>query len=232
MRRQTNATMRTALLALLFATLATALFAENATFEEVRGKVEIRRAGGSWEPARVGMAIDRETTISTGFGASATLTLGDSSLEVEQLTRMTLVNLVESSDEVETEVFLNVGRVNANVRTAERRQRFEVRSALSTAAVRGTRFRFDGQRLQVFEGNVSLASNLGQSRSVGAGRESTVSGDGGGPTDPQEELEQESTTSIAPVGLGGGGDDENRGLGPRRARRTRGGVSIELTFPE
>ncbi|MFW6250548.1 MAG: FecR family protein [Alkalispirochaetaceae bacterium] len=230
MRRVRN--LKSLALALLLTTLATALYAQSASFESVSGKVEIRRAGGSWEPARVGMAIDRDTTISTGFAASATLTLGDSTLEVEQLTRMTLVNLVESSDQVDTEVFLNVGRVNANVRTAERRQTFEVRGALSTASVRGTRFRFDGQRLQVFEGSVALESNTGQSRNIGAGRQSAVSSDGSAPSDPQDEIVGATSTDIAPVGLGGDDDDDSPGFGPQSARNTRGGVSVELTFPE
>lgn len=216
---------------LMFAALG--VFAQSATFEAVSGKVEIRRAGGSWEPARVGMAIDRETTISTGFGASATLDVADNTLEVEQLTRMTLVSLVESSDQVDTEVFLGVGRVSANVRTAERRQNFEVRSPMSTAAVRGTRFRFDGQRLQVFEGTVAFANSYGQSQSVGAGQQSTITEAGAGPSSPQDEAEDQASTSIAPLGPDTGDDDDGGETGvpgAGRGRETRGGVSVELTY--
>jgi len=211
--------------------VATAAFAQSATFEEVNGKVEIRRAGGSWESAAVGMDIDRDTTISTGFGATAELTLADSTIEVEQLTRMTLVRLVESSDQVDTEVFLNVGRVSANVRTAERRQEFRVRSPVSTAAVRGTQFRFDGQRLQVVEGNVSFANAMGQSRNVGEGQQSTISGEGEGPSSPQQELQDQSSTNINPVGLQGDpGEQAPENFGQGRRRETRGGVNVELTY--
>lgn len=202
--------------------MAAAVFAQSATFDEVNGKVEVRRAGGSWESARPGMAIDRETTISTGFGATATISLADSTLNVEQLTRMTLVRLVESSDEVDTEVFLGVGRVSANVRTAERRQNFEVRSPMSTASVRGTRFRFNGQRLRVSEGNVVFANAYGQSRSVRQGQQSTITEAGGGPSSPQDEAEQDATTNTAPTGA----DDGAPGSG--RGRATRGGVNVEL----
>lgn len=225
--------MRTIAVVIMLTIVATAAFAQSATFEEVNGKVEIRRAGGSWEPARVGVNIDRDTTISTGFGATAELTLADSTLEVEQLTRMTLVRLVESSDQVDTEVFLDVGRVSANVRTAERRQEFRVRSPVSTAAVRGTRFRFDGQRLQVFEGNVSFGNATGQSRSVGAGQQSTISGEGQGPTSPQQEIENQSNTNINPVGLESGSDEQApESFGQGRRRETRGGVNVELTYED
>ncbi len=223
--------MRTLAVVIILTIVATAAFAQSATFEEVNGKVEIRRAGGSWEPAAVGMDIDRDTTISTGFGATAELTLADSTLEVEQLTRMTLVRLVESSDEVDTEVFLNVGRVSANVRTAERRQAFEVRSPVSTAAVRGTRFRFDGQRLQVLEGNVSFGNAMGQSRNVGAGQQSTISGEGEGPSSPQQEILDELSTNINPVGLESDpGEQAPESFGQGRRRETRGGVTVELTY--
>lgn len=223
--------MRTLAVVIILTIVATAAFAQSATFEEVNGKVEIRRAGGSWEPAAVGMNIDRDTTISTGFGATAELTLADSTLQVEQLTRMTLVRLVESSDAVDTEVFLNVGRVSANVRTAERRQAFEVRSPVSTAAVRGTRFRFDGQRLQVFEGNVSFGNAMGQSRNVGAGQQSTISGEGEGPSSPQQEILDELSTNINPVGLESDpGEQAPESFGQGRRRETRGGVTVELTY--
>jgi hypothetical protein len=223
--------MRTLAVVIILTIVATAAFAQSATFEEVNGKVEIRRAGGSWEPAAVGMSIDRDTTISTGFGATAELTLADSTLQVEQLTRMTLVRLVESSDAVDTEVFLNVGRVSANVRTAERRQAFEVRSPVSTAAVRGTRFRFDGQRLQVFEGNVSFGNAMGQSRNVGAGQQSTISGEGEGPSSPQQEILDELSTNINPVGLQSEpGEQAPESFGQGRRRETRGGVTVDLTY--
>lgn len=210
---------------------ATAVYGQSAVFEEVNGKVEIRRAGGSWEPAEVGIGIDQDTTISTGFGSSATLALAENTLQVEQLTRMTLVRLVESSDQVETELFLNVGRVNATVRTAERRQAFDVRSPLSTASVRGTEFRFDGQRLEVYEGNVALGSDLGKRRTVAAGQRSTVSESGKDPTAPKDEIVKELNTNIAPIGL-------ERELGERlpptfvtrRPRPTSGGVTIELVY--
>lgn len=218
-------------LVIILALLGTAAFAQSATFDEVDGKVEIRRAGGSWEPAEVGMDIDRDTTISTGFGASATLALAGNTLQVEQLTRMTLVRLVESSDRVETEVFLNVGRVSANVRTSQRRQAFEVRSPMSTASVRGTEFRFDGQRLEVYEGSVALGGDIGKSRTVRAGQQSTVSGTGKDPTAPKDEIVKELNTNIAPIGL-------ERELGERlpptlitrRPRPTSGGVTIELVY--
>jgi hypothetical protein len=144
---------------------------------------------------------------------------------------MTLVRLVASSDQVQTEVFLNVGRVSANVRTAERRQAFDVRSPMSTASVRGTEFRFDGQRLQVYEGSVALGSARGKSRTVRAGQRSTVSGTGDEPTSPKDEILDELDTSIAPVGLETEpGEETPPAFAVRRPRPTSGAVTIELRY--
>lgn len=173
---------------LLFVVASTVAFGQvEATVQSVRGQVAIRAAGGSWEPARVGMAIQQNTTVSTGFGSSAVLNLGRSVVEVGQLTRLTLEQLVEREGTVSTDVFVPVGRVRANVRTAEGRSAdFEVRTPLSTAAVRGTEFVYDGWSLEVTEGVVAFANTLGQTRTVAAGQISVTTGSDA-PSDPAGE---------------------------------------------
>jgi hypothetical protein len=129
---------------------------------------------------------------------------------------------------------LNVGRMSARVRSSDgRTQDFQVRSPVSTAAVRGTDFEFDGAELIVQEGEVAFMNNYGQQRRVRGGEKSSTDGEPGGPSDPADEAEDENSTSTDPIGAGS--DDENEGRTipietvPPGPRKTRGFVTIEIT---
>ncbi len=208
--------------------LLTATVWGQAEFVEIQGKVEIRPESGSWTAATVGTVIDENTVISTGFNASAVLEYAGSTVEVEQLTRMAFEKMVENADGVETEITLSVGKMSANVRTAEgRAQNFQVRSPISTAAVRGTEFSFDGQLVEVRDGIVALRNAYGQQRSVSVGQRSRVSGRPGSPTDPAAEAQQQSSTSTTATGSGDDGDDAGDAT-TTTGRQTRGSVVITV----
>ena len=199
------------LLALLVGLPAFAQF--EAVVEEINGKVEVRQAGGSWQAADVGMQVGTGATVSTGFGATAKLSIRDSVLTVDSLTRMTVEELVESEGLVKSSLQLNVGRVEANVQTAEGLEsEFQVKSPLSTASVRGTVFSFNGTSIEVSEGVVTLTNSLGQTRRVIAGNRSSTDGEST-PTGEEEELEQTttivfSTSTFDDEDGGEAGDDE------------------------
>ena len=65
----------------------------RAVVQEIVGKVEIRKPGGEWESSRAGLELPVGTFISTGFHSRAVVDLGDSVLNVKQLTRMQLEEL-------------------------------------------------------------------------------------------------------------------------------------------
>ena len=137
---------------------------------EVTGKVEIKVPGGDWTSAEEGTSIAAGTMISTGFGAQAVLDLDGSTLLVRPLTRMRLDELVEKEGTVNTELFLRVGKVRAEVKsTAGLKQNFTLRSPVSTAAVRGTSFEYDGPTIVVFTNAVLFTNILNQGRTVRAG---------------------------------------------------------------
>ncbi len=89
---------------------------------------------------------------------------------------MRLDQLVQQGSTVSTELYLRVGRVRAEVKGAEGLlQDFKVRSPISTAAVRGTAFDFDGVNTNVDNGVVNLSNNQsGQSTNLGAGEQGSV----------------------------------------------------------
>lgn len=167
---------RTALIVLVLLLTTGAAFGQvRATVESVEGKVELRPEGGGWQAAEAGQRIARGTTISTGFNSGARLRLADSLLQVEALTRMTLEDLVETSDTVSTDVFVRVGRTRASVQSAEGVESdFTMRSPITTAAVRGTDFTFDTKKTEVTDGTVTVANFIGRSTSVAEGGSAVI----------------------------------------------------------
>lgn len=197
--------MTIVVLLLLLAVLASPLIAQDAVIREVRGKVESRVGSGAWQTVSIGQQLALNATLSTGFGASAVIRIGDtrngSVLEVGQLTRLTLEELIEREGTLSTNIFVPVGRVRATVSTAEGRSAdFRVRGPLSTAAVRGTGFETNGWQLSVTEGVVAFANALGEGRNINPGQISVTTG--GAPSDPADELNQ-----LADIGDGQGPAD-------------------------
>lgn len=178
---------RTLFILAALAIVASVAVAQTATVTDFTGKVEYRLGAGAWQPVSNGVQIPLNATISTGFSSRATLTVGPSTIEVGQLTRLTVEELADDGSSVSTGLFVPVGRVRASVEaTPARSTDFTVRTAQSTAAVRGTEFETNGWQLSVSEGIVEFANLLGQSRNVGATQISVITD--GGPTDPVDEL--------------------------------------------
>jgi hypothetical protein len=149
---------------------------KTAVFGELTGKVEVKEAESkTWVAAKTGMTVKPGTTIATGVRAKAVLNLGPSVLTVNQLTRMTLEELVEKQGTLNTTLFLKHGQVDTEVKGAEGlKHDFKLRSAVSTAAVRGTAFTFSKKTLSVKQGTVQFSNKVGQKRSINAGEKSKI----------------------------------------------------------
>jgi hypothetical protein len=134
----------------------------NAVFREVTGKVEVNDGKG-WKQAKVGATISKGATVSTGFKSKATLDMGPSVLYVRPLTRMKLEELIEKEGTIQAELFLDVGRITAEVNTAKGvAQDFKLKSPISTAAVRGTIVDFWDIRIKLVRGSATAYNGLGQ----------------------------------------------------------------------
>ena len=182
----------------------------RAVLATVTGKVEIQNPGErAWQPASAGMEVPIRAIISTGFGGRAVLQLGASTLTVRPLTRLRIDELSTQNNVTRTNLNMPVGRIRAEVKsTTGAKNDFSVRSALSTAAVRGTGFETDGARLSVFESTVAFLSQSGISTNVSAG-ETGVSSGGGSPSGGADQ--REANTGVNPYtsltgsgGLSGG----------------------------
>ncbi len=131
-----------------------------AIIEEVEGTVEIQVDGGSWEAVVVGDIVPVDARISTGFGARAVVAVGENaSITVGSLTRLGIDELVEEEGVERSELNLEVGRIQGDVREADLdRTEFDLRSPVATASVRGTSFDFNGRELSVSTGVVEFES--------------------------------------------------------------------------
>jgi len=197
--------MKTTVLALaLLGILVPLLSAQSqAVIKEATGKVELLAAQQAWIPAKAGMKVAPGTTISTGFNSTAILDLGGSILQVKPLTRMRLEELVQKQGTVQTSLFLQIGKVKADVKTAAGlTQDFKVKSPVSTAAVRGTGFDYDGYDLYVYEGAVTYSNLLGQERTYASGEEGSTNGSDT-PADGQDGKEGAAGVNPFAPGLGG-----------------------------
>jgi hypothetical protein len=162
---------------------------------ELRGTVEIKAPGSSvWRAAAVGQELERETMVSTGFQSAAVIELGNSTLQVRPLTRLSLGELEAAANNTDRiDITLRAGRIRADVKApAGGNTEFTVRSPVATASVRGTAFDFDTINLMVNEGTVSFSGADKTAVYVAAGQSSSPES-GTGRTAPPEETEAART---------------------------------------
>ncbi len=203
--------------------VGTAAAQQRAVFQSVKGKVEMLAPGGSWQPAAAGMSIPLKGTVSTGFGGEAVLEIGNSVVTVRQLTRLSVEELSLRDNVATTSLRLPVGRIRAEVKSAEGiKTDFTMRSPVSTAAVRGTGFEFDGVNLQVFESVVKLINNAGLGTQVGNG-ESGNAGGNGPPSGGAGEREKRMAVSIYTSYV----QELQRSIGNRRNELGTGTIQVE-----
>jgi hypothetical protein len=154
--------------------------AQEAVIRKISGNVEVKAPGGGWVSAEVGRKLERSAQISTGFKSGALLAVGNSTITVRPLTRLTVEELTVSEGNELIDLNLRVGRVRAEVVPPPgRKTEFTVRSPMATASVRGTSFEFDGMRLNVEEGRVYISGQGSGGSYVGAGHGVNADTEGG-----------------------------------------------------
>jgi hypothetical protein len=191
--------------------LAFPVLAQTAKVVRFSGKVEFMRPGGTWTAATAGIEFPIGSTISTGFKSQAVLAVGPSQITVLPLTRLTVQELLQTDTSVSTTLNLDTGKVRAEVKTAPGQTAdFKLRSPVSTAAVRGTDFYFDGFRLQVIQGIVQFFNRLGESQYVSGGNGSSTTGDDS-PTYSEDDRSKKAKVS---TDTEGGEEGEGGGAPP------------------
>jgi hypothetical protein len=150
-----------------------ALCAQEASIREFTGTVEVKPPGASeWRAAKAGERLTKDTMLSTGFKSTAQLVLGNSTLIVRPLTRLSLEEIQTIYGKESVNLYLQSGRIRAEVKPPSGgKVDFTIRSPSTTASVRGTSFAFNGEELIVDQGRVYVTGGDGSSVYVGAGHE-------------------------------------------------------------
>jgi len=186
--------MKRITIVMLLINTAVLVFAQNsrAYIKEMSGTVELQTAGSTvWTPAKLNDPIRESTIISTGFKSSATIAVGNSTLIVQALTRMSLETLMNRDQTETVGLNLNTGRMKVDVKPPSGgKTSTSVKSPSATASVRGTTFDLDTVSIQVSEGSVAFQPNSSNSALasrpviVSAGQESRIDPASGGAINP------------------------------------------------
>ncbi|MFP4378039.1 MAG: FecR domain-containing protein [Spirochaetales bacterium] len=162
--------MRSFLLVLM--TLIAASLFGQITVVEADGVVEAK-INGTWQGVAAGDQLSGNTIIATGFRSQAILEIGSSRVTVEPLSEVQVSELAVGDNTERANLALPFGRIRAEVNkdpNVTRSLDFRIQSPVSTAAVRGTTFVYDGVELVVVDGRVDLANAYGQWHSVAEGQ--------------------------------------------------------------
>jgi hypothetical protein len=207
-----------------FLMVAALLGAQTAFVVETSGTVEIKAPGASeWKAAEAGQALDRAALFSTGFRSTALIRIGNSSVMVRPLTRLSLEEIIVRQGEERVTLGLRAGRVRADVKPpAGGRTDFSVRAPMVTASVRGTVFDFDGTRLAVEEGRVHLGGESVTGAYIGMGH-STAADTETGKTAAVIETIKEELSPALPAGV-------DAAPAAQAAAPVSGGLGIKLEW--
>lgn len=127
----------------------------EAKVKSVTGKVE-RKESTSWVALKAGDTLKSGDVISTGFDSQAVLIVGESTVTVKALTRLTLAQLMASNTKDKASIVLDSGSVKASVKHSSKKADFTVKTPSATASVRGTEFTIDSMaNLTVLDGAVA-----------------------------------------------------------------------------
>lgn len=126
------------LAALILTASVTSAYALDATVMSTKGKAEVQK-GNSWVALKPGSKLTKGDVVQTGFKSELKLKIGESTVEVAPMTRITIEQLAAKDTKDETSLYLDTGSVKSDVKkTDKRRVGFTVRSPAATASVRGT----------------------------------------------------------------------------------------------
>lgn len=192
------------------------IVAQVVTLIDVKGTVLVQKSGATaWNPASEGMQLVIGDAIKTGKDGSVKVEFKDGgTLSLQKETDIKITRAEEKDKVIQTEVNMKIGRLLAEIRKLKTDSKFEVRTPVSVATVRGTSYdlyvyEINGQiyaDMNVLTGDVwwsNLDNSMGYT--VGENQNSTAN-QNGQITEPQGSsgnVDQNMGTG----GTGGGGDD-------------------------
>jgi hypothetical protein len=205
-----------------------------AQIRECKGTVEVKFGEGEWQPARPGMELNSSALVSTGFGSTALLAFGNSTVLIRSLTCLSLEELLTQEGNERIDLHLRAGRLRAEVTPPSGGTiNFTVRDPVTTASVRGTRFDFDAINLTVHQGRVAFTGRDRATVITAAGKLASINrwGQSAAPLSREEQALTQITggasaaSGVSAPSAAGPGPSGSTGPGPA------GAVSPVVTGP-
>ena len=151
--------IRVLIAAVLFVTVCSGAFADEAIVTFVSGKVEVQR-NGKWIALQKGDTVEKSETISTGFQSEAKIKVLNSVMYLGPVTRITLEELSSSGSQDNVNVYLKTGTARSQVKHVDNKHvNYQVHTAVAVASCRGTEWIIDdSNNVDCFEGVVAVSA--------------------------------------------------------------------------
>jgi len=204
------------------------LINSQVTVKTITGFAQVKESANSdWRALKVGDKLQNGSVIYTGFKSSVIIQTIDATVEIKPLTQMTIASIIASENRVTTDLKLKYGKVKADVNTNKQTQTlFKVRSANSTASVRGTSFIFGDNELIVNEGTVLFTTDFNLNLFVQRNEFSSTNRFGE-TTHPMQNRFSNASISTSPIGTSSGESDMDIGTGTRKIQ-AKGNIIINI----
>ena len=191
--------IRVLIAAVLFVTVCSGAFADEAIVTFVSGKVEVQR-NGKWIALQKGDTVEKSETISTGFQSEAKIKVLNSVMYLGPVTRITLEELSSSGSQDNVNVYLKTGTARSQVKHVDnKRVNYQVHTAVAVASCRGTEWIIDdSNNVDCFEGVVAVSAYKPvQVVAAATGEEKTASSGESEKTTDSSKSEETSKTVVA-----------------------------------
>jgi hypothetical protein len=194
-------TVRSVLTLLIAAAVVPLKVWSGAELRSTVGTVEVKRAGSpTWSQGRPKTAVNNGDIVRTGVGSETEIKMN----EGHKMTLRERTSLkVDSSQSPETKIDLLAGRVRTFVSKLKRQNKFEIKTPVAVASIRGTVFDLEvaesgASRLSVLEGVVSYRDIAGLGQEVQVLKGQSVLIEPGAAPRPAEPLPQDMQQGILP----------------------------------
>lgn len=220
--------MKKVIIAVIFLSMAAAVYSQTGIIREITGEVELKTAGSAvFIRAQNGNEVAQDTIISTGFRSTAVVVIGSSSITIQPLTRLALSEIQSSAGIENLNVNLQAGRIRVDVNPpAGTKVNTTVQSPSATASVRGTSYEMDIYNLNVIEGTVNFVGSDNVPVSVTGGSSTSVTTSGSA----QDPILLSSIDVLPPLPPGAGASGEILSVNNIQPPFSAGTLSIILIW--
>lgn len=156
---------------LIFVLIMTYSLSADIKLVKVTGTVQVKKdSSAQWKGALSGDILNAGSFIFTGFNSTAVIEYNSIKIEVKPLSQACIASLIVNEKKCVSDIYLKYGKVRADIKKiGSVKTDFSVRSANSTASVRGTGLETGDNELYVEYGGVRFESDSFKSIFVTAG---------------------------------------------------------------